>query len=234
LKAIGKAIANFFSGKIGGYSGPGFRTPPTFPGSLPSTISVSSGRDVNFRTPPFNPGASNFLGQDKKALGNLIRGVNPSEVEETIQAIIALRDLVRAGLNPEQLVRFSNKQIIALRDALRRGDVTIINDHEFIVHTDDFDIKIVGVEQPGNPAPTPRPTPITLSPAEVKAAAERLGYKQVVKDPPFKSHGQKVFTNGKDYITRDIDAHKGGVWKKFNKKGERLGTYDANLNWIAK
>jgi RHS repeat-associated protein len=53
LKAIGKAIASFFSSKIKGISGPGFRTPPTFPGNTPSTISVSSGGNVNFRTPPF-------------------------------------------------------------------------------------------------------------------------------------------------------------------------------------
>jgi nucleic acid/nucleotide deaminase of polymorphic system toxin len=53
LKAIGKAIASFFSGKLGGISGPGFRTPPTFPGSVPSTISVNGGSNANFRTPPF-------------------------------------------------------------------------------------------------------------------------------------------------------------------------------------
>ncbi len=159
FKAIGIAIATFFGSGGGVSSGPDFRTPPTFPGSLPGINAAIRSGMGGFRTPPFNPGASGFLGQDKKALGNLIRGVNPSEVEETIQVIIALRDLWSAGLNPEQLVRFSNKQIIALRDALRRGDVTIINDHEFIVHTDDFDIKIVGVEQPGTPAPTPTPIP---------------------------------------------------------------------------
>jgi RHS repeat-associated protein len=51
LKAIGKAIVRAFTG--GGFSGPGFRTPPTFPGNTPSTISVNSGGNVNFRTPPF-------------------------------------------------------------------------------------------------------------------------------------------------------------------------------------
>jgi RHS repeat-associated protein len=211
LKAIGKAIANYFSGKIGGYSGPGFRTPPTFPGSLPSTISVSSGRDVNFRTPPFNPGASNFLGQDKKtqkALGNLIRSVPPSEVEETIQAIIAIRDLVRAGLDPEQLVRFSNKQIIALRDALRRGDVTIINDHEFIVHTDDFDIKIVGIEQPGGPA-----TPIKeVYDSIEKSGKVPQGWKAV------RGGTTKVNINNKQLLD-ELRKTLPGQWKKVYKKG---------------
>jgi RHS repeat-associated protein len=59
FKAIGKAIAKFFS--VGGTLGPGFRTPPTFPGGTPSTISVSSGGNVNFRTPPFVNGFSDDL-----------------------------------------------------------------------------------------------------------------------------------------------------------------------------
>lgn len=60
-------------------------------------------------------------------------------------------------------------------------------------------------------------------------AAERVGYNNEVKDPPFNSHGQKVFTNGKNYITRDIDQHRGGFWKMFDRSGKRLGTYDVTL-----
>jgi RHS repeat-associated protein len=233
FKAIGKAILSIFTSGGGASSGPDFRTPPTFPGSLPGINAAERSGMGGFRTPPFNPGASGFLGQDKKALGNLIKGVKPSELEELIQAIIAQRDLVGAGLNSEFLARLSNKQIIAIRDALRNRNITIISDHEIIVHIDDPDIpniRIVGVEQPGTSAPKPTPIP----PSEARAAAERLGYNKVVKDPPFNSHGQKVFTNGKDFITRDVDAHLGGVWKKFNRRGQRIGTYDANLNPIGK
>jgi RHS repeat-associated protein len=64
--------------------------------------------------------------------------------------------------------------------------------------------------------------------------AERLGFNQVVKDAPFNSHGQKVFSDGSRYITRDIDSHSGGVWKMFNRAGERLGTFDKDLNYIGK
>ena len=66
--------------------------------------------------------------------------------------------------------------------------------------------------------------------------AKALGFTNRI--PPqrahFDSHGQAVFYNPKTktYITRDVDGHNGGVWKMFDKKGNRLGTYDANLNRI--
>ena len=53
-----------------------------------------------------------------------------------------------------------------------------------------------------------------------------------------RSNGQKVFTNGKDYITPDADGHKGGIWKRASSiknllnKGTRMGTYDENLKRI--
>jgi RHS repeat-associated protein len=65
-------------------------------------------------------------------------------------------------------------------------------------------------------------------------AAERLGYTKRIpaQKAPFNSHGQEVFTNGKNYITRDVDSHIGGAWKMFDRRGNRIGTYDANLNRI--
>ena len=71
----------------------------------------------------------------------------------------------------------------------------------------------------------------------VMSAADRagdLGYDRVVKDPPFNSHGQPVFTNGRDFITPDVDQHNGGEWKKFDRRGRRTGTYDSNLDRIGK
>jgi filamentous hemagglutinin len=55
-----------------------------------------------------------------------------------------------------------------------------------------------------------------------------------LKDPPFNPHGQKVYTDGKNFITPDVDKHNGGEWKKFDKRGNRTGTYDADLNRIGK
>jgi hypothetical protein len=65
-------------------------------------------------------------------------------------------------------------------------------------------------------------------------AAERLGYSKRIpaQKAPFDSHGQEVFSNGKNYISRDIDSHIGGAWKMFDRRGNRIGTYDANLNRI--
>ncbi|WP_308168581.1 toxin C-terminal domain-containing protein [Cedecea davisae] len=62
-----------------------------------------------------------------------------------------------------------------------------------------------------------------------------LGYNQRLgpNKAPFNSHGQPAFFNGKDYITPDVDGHNvSDGWKKFSKKGVRLGTYDKDLNRI--
>ncbi len=80
----------------------------------------------------------------------------------------------------------------------------------------------------------PNAVPIVLLTSEASAdAAAALGYTRRVRGAPFNSHGQPVYTNGRDYITPDVDRHRGGVWKKFDRRGRRLGTYDANLNRIA-
>jgi filamentous hemagglutinin len=49
---------------------------------------------------------------------------------------------------------------------------------------------------------------------------------------PFNSHGRPVFYNGRNYISPDVDMHSGGVWNMFDRRGNRIGTYDANLNRI--
>src|SRR5690625_267948 len=52
------------------------------------------------------------------------------------------------------------------------------------------------------------------------------------------SHGKKIYTNGKIYISPDADGHIGGVWKaatsvkNLSSKKTRLGTYDANFKRI--
>jgi len=77
---------------------------------------------------------------------------------------------------------------------------------------------------------------ITLK--EATKAAELLGYRKTSKY----SHGQSVYErisgNGPKYITLDVDAHSGGVWKgassveNLASKTTRSGTYDASLKWI--
>ncbi|MFJ7305233.1 FG-GAP-like repeat-containing protein [Streptomyces sp. NPDC099088] len=68
--------------------------------------------------------------------------------------------------------------------------------------------------------------------AELAAA---LGYEKRIppQRAPFNSHGQEVFTNGSNYITPDIDGHNvSNGWKMFNRKGKRMGTYDAELKRV--
>ncbi len=55
-----------------------------------------------------------------------------------------------------------------------------------------------------------------------------------VKDVPFDPHGQPVYQKGSRYLTPDADSHKGGVWKIFDSKGRRLGTYDGTGNRIGR
>ncbi|WP_455713802.1 toxin C-terminal domain-containing protein [Streptomyces rubrogriseus] len=67
--------------------------------------------------------------------------------------------------------------------------------------------------------------------------AAELGCKRRIspQKAPVHSHGQEVFFNGKNYITPDVDGHNvSDGWKMFNKKGQRIGTYDADLNYIKK
>ena len=66
-----------------------------------------------------------------------------------------------------------------------------------------------------------------------REAAKALKFKPV-NGAPFNSHGQPVFKKGNRYLTPDVDQHSGGVWKMFDQKGRRLGTYDGNLNRIGK
>jgi hypothetical protein len=68
-----------------------------------------------------------------------------------------------------------------------------------------------------------------LTNKEAKEAAKKLGYDKEAGDAPFNSHGNKVFTNGDKYITADRDGHSGGTWKMFDKSGNRIGTYNADL-----
>ena len=61
-----------------------------------------------------------------------------------------------------------------------------------------------------------------------RAAAKDLGYNPV-RNAPFNSHGQQVFKKGNNYITRDVDSHSGGAFKMFDRRGNRLGTYNEDL-----
>jgi hypothetical protein len=71
--------------------------------------------------------------------------------------------------------------------------------------------------------------------ATARDRADALGYTTRIpaQKAPFDSHGQKVFSNGKSYITPDIDSHNvTNGWKMFNRRGMRIGTYDSELSYI--
>ncbi len=66
---------------------------------------------------------------------------------------------------------------------------------------------------------------------EAKQAAEAMGFKKIAD----RSSGQAVFSDGKRFITRDVDGHSGGAWKmadsvkNLGNVNTRMGTYDATL-----
>jgi filamentous hemagglutinin len=74
--------------------------------------------------------------------------------------------------------------------------------------------------------------PVFKTTAEATTAATNLGY---VKTNELSSN-QAVYKRGKDYITRDIDGHNGGAWKRassvanLSSKTTRTGTYNADLS----
>jgi len=103
-------------------------------------------------------------------------------------------------------------------------ELTVATDHNFTVSTGTVDLL---VHNQGDDEWTP------LRGTQADEAAEALGYRRT-KEFPFNSHGQRVYTNGKDFISPDVDGHNGGVWKKFDRRGRRVGTFDGDLKWICK
>jgi filamentous hemagglutinin len=76
---------------------------------------------------------------------------------------------------------------------------------------------------------------LALKGKEAQEAAKNLGFGQRIppQKAPFNSHGQPVYFDGKNYISPDVDSHNvTNGWKMFDRKGERMGTYDSNLNRI--
>jgi hypothetical protein len=79
----------------------------------------------------------------------------------------------------------------------------------------------------------PKGSPLTRP--QITQMADRLGY---TKTRFYTPNRQPIFTNGKNFISQDVDSHTGGLWKMASKvenftKQLRDGTYDYDLNWIA-
>jgi hypothetical protein len=69
--------------------------------------------------------------------------------------------------------------------------------------------------------------PLTNKKAREKA--KELGYEE--KKPDFKTENKIAFYSKKknDWISPDAYGHKGGVWKKFDRNGDRIGTFNITL-----
>lgn len=69
-----------------------------------------------------------------------------------------------------------------------------------------------------------------LTTPQARDLAQYLGFRQVKVD--WARGNEPVFEKDGRYISRDIDSHKGRVWKEFTRDGKRVGTLDAFLNKI--
>lgn len=67
---------------------------------------------------------------------------------------------------------------------------------------------------------------------EAREHAEALGKGYEEKKNKPESIKGIGFTNGKNWISPDIDGHNGSVWKEFSLKGVRTGSLDKDLNRI--
>ena len=73
--------------------------------------------------------------------------------------------------------------------------------------------------------------PYFATTADATTAATSLGYTKTSDI----SNGQAVYKRGNDYITRDVDGHIGGAWKRATSvanlasKTTRTGTFNADL-----
>ena len=100
-------------------------------------------------------------------------------------------------------------------------DLTVTPDHDFYIKTATADVLVHNDSCP-------------LTNKQAEDMANRLGYRST----SYRSSGQRVFTNGKTFITQDVDSHAGGLWKMARtteglaSKSTRMGTYDYDLNYI--
>ncbi len=184
LKAIASAFKSIFSSSIGGFSGPGFQTPPTFPGSLPGITAATRSGLGGFRTPPF---VSGFLGGLQQTtddswgtwwerLGNWIsrKGWKTNrEVEiDNLRAFEAKRREAYAwlkahGATDEELGKLTAQQQIDVYEAAKRGESSVTSGESVI------NINPGAPALTGNPLPEVNKAVNSNLPHAAKRAAER-------------------------------------------------------------
>jgi RHS repeat-associated protein len=160
FKAIGKAILSKFTSGSSVSSGPDFRTPPTFPGSLPGINAAERSGQGGFRTTPFIGGLLQQEGQkrswvdwykdqlkyfffgSKENYERYLARVKERKLRERIAAIKAHARLCAAmNYDCEKLDKLSDRQILDLYEAWINGEDSVT--------TDGGTINIVGVPAAG-------------------------------------------------------------------------------------
>lgn len=117
-------------------------------------------------------------------------------------------------------------------------DLTVLPSHDFYILADKTPVLVHNAGGPPyNCTPLGPPDPEKrgrLTNSQARDLAEYLGFRVITE----RSHGQIVFTDGKWFITQDIDSHNHGTWKIARSKKDlatkdtREATTDALLNII--
>jgi len=74
-----------------------------------------------------------------------------------------------------------------------------------------------------------------LTATQARQIAEELGFTELPRSKIPKEiavHNMPAFKKGNIIITPDRDGHGKSVWKVYDTRGNRLGSYDAYFNWI--
>jgi hypothetical protein len=71
-----------------------------------------------------------------------------------------------------------------------------------------------------------------LTNAQARDLAKWSGLKEVKDRSEFRSQGQPVFERNGRFFSPDTDGHSPGVWKEFDRSGDRIGTVDLDFNRI--
>ena len=72
----------------------------------------------------------------------------------------------------------------------------------------------------------------SLTQTQFRDLAKYEGMSPVKDTSRFQSGGRPVFEKGGRYFSGDTDGHSSGVWKEFNRSGQRIGTVDINFNRV--
>lgn len=223
---------------------------PTEPGVGTNRYAYSGNDPVN----KLDPNGNNFIDKFREDFDDLFRNdtqretINIERYNRTILALEELQEMYDDGnASPEYYAYYSdvlNSRLDRYAENLGRTKGEVIGE----ALSGASDIASLGSKRAATDATegvvgmvsrtktaaraAARRTDTPLTTAQASDLANWLGFQKVRagSSPVKNSHGQPVFRSGNRYISPDVDGHKGGTWKVFDRRGNRVGTYNYDLS----